>query len=144
MGDSLSLNGRLTLVQLDLVHETVKEIAQLEGFQGALSLSPSGNKIGYFEDGDTIDVIDIAHPAKPLRVRVGFGRFGWSRDEQRILLKRGPDEKSNILVWVGLYDGVFTSVLHDLEYHDFEISPDGEWVAVTTPGKRVLKFYPLH
>jgi len=144
VGDSLSLHSRLTLVQLDLVRETVTEIAQLDTFQGALSLSPSGTKIGFFEDGDTIDIVDITHPGKPpLRVRAGFGRFGWSRDERRILLKRGPDDRSNILLWVGLYDGTFSSILHDLEYRDFEISPDGESIAVTEPGKRELKFYPL-
>lgn len=143
VGSSLSLRGKLALVQLDLVNETVREVAELDGFQGSLSLSPSGAKIGFFEDGDTIDVIDVAHPSKPLRVRTGFGRFGWSRDERRILLKRGPPERSNILLWVGLYDGTFASALHDLEYHDFEIAPGGETIAVTEPGKRVLKIFPL-
>jgi hypothetical protein len=144
VGDNLSLHGHLTLVQLDLLKETVTEIAEIDNYQSSLSLSPSGTKIGYFEDGDTIDVIDLLHPTDAaLRVRVGFGRFGWSRDEKRILLKRGPDDRSNILLWVGLYDGTFASILHDLQFHDFLIAPDGQTIAVTIPGKRVLKVYAL-
>jgi hypothetical protein len=143
VGDNLSLHGRLTLVQLDLLHETVTEVTQLENYQSGLSLSPSGTKVGYFEDGDWVDVVDLVHPSAPLRIRVGSGRFGWSRDERRILLKRGPDERSNILMWVGLYDGTFASILHDLQFHDFEIAPDGQTIAVTIPGKRVIKVYSL-
>jgi hypothetical protein len=144
VGDNLSLHGRLTLVQLDLLKETVTEVAQLENYQSGLTLSPSGTKVGYFEDGDTLDIVDLAHPsAAPLRIRVGFGRLAWSPDERRILLKRGPDDRSNILLWVGLYDGTFKSVLHDLQFHDFQIAPDGHTIAVTIPGKRVLKVYSL-
>jgi hypothetical protein len=76
-------------------------------------------------------------------VRAGFGRFGWSRDERRVLLKRGADDRSNILMWVGLHDDSFSSILHDLQFHDFEIAPDGQTIAVTIPGKRVLKVYSL-
>jgi hypothetical protein len=76
-------------------------------------------------------------------VRAGFGRFAWSRDERRVLLKRGPDDRSNILLWVGLHDDTFASILHDLQFHDFEIAPDGQTIAVTIPGKRVLKVYSL-
>ena len=128
---------------LDLLSETVTEIAPIESYQGSLSLSPSGTRIGYFEDGDTIDVLDLAHPGKPVRVRAGFGRFEWSRDERRVLLKRGPEERSNIPLWVGLYDGSIASILHDLQFRDFRIAPGGETIAVTIPGKRVLKVFPL-
>jgi dipeptidyl aminopeptidase/acylaminoacyl peptidase len=143
IGENLSVRGGLVLVALDLVRETVTQIAQIENYQGALSLSPSGKKIAFFENGDTIEVIDIANPSKPLRVRAGFGIFQWSRDERRVLLKRGPEERSNILVWVGLYDGSFVPALHDLVFHAFDIAPDGESLAITEPGKRVLKVYPL-
>jgi len=143
IGENLGLRRGLTLVQLDLVHELVTEIAHVESYQGALSLSPSGTKIAYFEDGDYIDVIDMVHPSGTLRVRTGYGRFEWSRDERRLLLKRGPFEKSNILLWVGLSDGSFSSILHGLEYHDFHIAPDGMSIAITEPGKRALKVYPL-
>jgi hypothetical protein len=143
VGENLSLRGQLTLVELDLLHETVTEIARLENYKGALSLSPSGTKIGFFEDGDTIEVIDIAHPSRPLRTRAGLGRFEWSHDERRVLLKRGPEEESNDLVWVGLRDDSFEPALHDLTFHNFQIAPDGSTLAVTEPGKRALKVYPL-
>jgi dipeptidyl aminopeptidase/acylaminoacyl peptidase len=143
VGQNLSLRGRLTLVQLDLLHETVTEIARLENYKGALSLSPSGAKIAFFEDGDTIEVIDIANPSKPLRTRAGLGRFEWGRDERRVLLKRGPEDRSNDLVWVGLRDDSFVPALHDLAFRNFQIAPDGAFLAVTEPGKRALKVYPL-
>ena len=142
IGD-LSLRGQQTLVKLDLLHEFVTEIARVKNYQGSLTVSPSGSKVGFFVDGDTVEVIDVLHPDQPLRMRVGYGRFGWGREERHILLKRGPEERSNILLWVGLYDGTFKSVLHGLVYHDFEIAPDGRTLAITEPGKRVLKVYPL-
>jgi hypothetical protein len=141
VGHSLSLSGKLMLLQLDLEHETVQEIASLEGFEGELSLSPSGTKLGYFEDGDTIAIRDLANPQKPVRVRAGHGRFEWGQDERQLLLKRGPDEKSGDLVWVGIYDGAFEPALHDLTYCDFEIMPGGKSVAVTEPGKKILKVF---
>jgi hypothetical protein len=140
---NLSLRGRLTLLELDLLHESVREIAGLENFSGSLSLSQSGKKIGFFVDGDTIEVIDIADPSKRVRANAGIGRFEWGRDDERVLVKRGPPDQSNDLVWVGLHDDSFTPVLHGLEFHDFQIAPDGGSLAVTVPGKRVLKLYSL-
>jgi len=133
-----------TLVKLDLVHETRTRIAPLDAFAGNLTLSPSAAKVGYFRDGDTLEVRDVVNPAAPpVQVRVAIGMFDWSRDERRILLKRGDSQKSSNLVWIGLYDGQFVPLLHDLEFHDFAISPDGEFVAVTEPGKRSLMLYHL-
>jgi hypothetical protein len=144
VGQNLTPSGRESIVQLDLLHETLKEVSRADTYQGVLSLSPSGKKIAFFEDGDTIEVHDLENPSlKPLRVRVGMGVFGWSRDERRVLLKRGPADKSGELIWVGLYDGTFVHALHGLEYHDFQISPNGESIAVTQPGKEVLRVYPL-
>jgi hypothetical protein len=60
------------------------------------------------------------------------------------LLKRGDPQKSARLTWVGLYDGQFEPILHDLEFHDYQISPDGRSVAVTEPGKRALLVYGLN
>jgi dipeptidyl aminopeptidase/acylaminoacyl peptidase len=142
IGD-LSLRGQQTLVKLDLQHEFVTEIARVNNYQGSLAVSPSGDKVGFFTDGDTVEVIDTRDPSQTVQMRVGYGRFGWGREERHILLKRGPDERSNILLLVGLYDGTFKSVLHGLEFHDFEIAPDGQMLAVTDPGKRILKVYPL-
>jgi hypothetical protein len=143
VGRNLSVSGRLALVQLDLVNETVREISRLEEFFGRLSVSSSGKRVGYFENGDTITVVDVANPQKPARVRAGIGRFEFARDERRVLLKRGPEEKSGDLVWVGLTDGSFRPILHDLLVHDFRIAPDGDSIVVTDPGRRILKVYPL-
>jgi hypothetical protein len=143
VGGNLSVLGKTVIVQLDLIHETVSEIARLDNYRGQLNVSPSGKKVAFFEDGDTIQVVDLANPKKPVRVNAGYGRFGWSKDERRLLLKRGPDEKSNDLVWVGIADGSFTPILHDLLYHDFAITPDGSLILVSEPGKRSLKMFPL-
>jgi hypothetical protein len=143
IGRNLSISGRLALVELDLVKETVREVSRLEDFFGKLIVSSSGKRVGYFENGDTITVVDVANPQRPIRVRAGIGRFEFARDERRVLLKRGPEEKSADLVWVGLTDGTFRPILHDLLVHDFRITPDGESIVVTDPGRRILKVYPL-
>ena len=143
LSQNLSVSGRLALFQLDLVHEGIREITRIDAYQGGLNLSPSGKRIAFFADGDAVEVHDLANPSKPIRVRVGMGQFAWSRDERRILLKRGPPEKSGELVWVGLYDGSFVPALHGLEYHAFAISPNGDSIAVTEPGKEVLRVYSL-
>jgi hypothetical protein len=143
VGENLSLSGRTALVQLDLMNETVREIARLPNFLGQLTISPSGKKIGYFVDGDTIEVRDLANPQVPVRVRTGPGKFEFGGDDRRILLKRGPTDRSGDLVWVGLNDDTWNPILHDLEFHNFEIAPDGQTIVVMDPGKGVLKIYPL-
>lgn len=140
---NLSLRGRLTVEALDLLRESVTEIATIDNYNGSLAVSKSGKKIGFFEDGDTIEVIDIANPSKSVTVNAGLGVFEWGSDDRRVLLKRGPPDESNDLVWVGLDDDSFTPALHDLEFHNFQIAPDGQSLAVTVPGKRVLKLYSL-
>jgi hypothetical protein len=141
LGRSLSLSGRTELVQLDLIHETVREIARVPDYQGQLTVSSSGKEIGYFVDGDTIEVRDLAHPLSPIRVRTGPGKFEFSHDGSHILLKRGSLEGSGDLIWVGLHDNSWVPILHDLEFHDFELAPDGSAVVVMDPGKGVLKVY---
>jgi Tol biopolymer transport system component len=143
LSQNLSVSGRQALFQLDLLHEGIREITRIGEYQGGLTLSPSGKKIAFFADGDAVQVYDLASPSKPLSIRVGMGVFGWSREENRILLKRGPADKSGELIWVGLYDGSFVPALQGLEYHAFAISPDGESIAVTEPGKEILRVYPL-
>jgi hypothetical protein len=143
VSSNLSLRGRLTLLELDLVHEAVTEIATIDNYTASLAVSKSGKKIGFFEDGDTIEVIDVANPSKRVTVNAGLGVFQWGSDDRRVLLKRGPPDQSGDLVWVGLYDDSFTPVLHGLEFHNFQVAPDGASLAVTVPGKRVLKLYSL-
>ena len=143
VSQNLSLSGKLALLELDLVHEGVREIARVPNYQGQLTLSASGKKVGYFIDGDTIEVRDIDNPSRYQRVRTGPGKFEFSRDDQRILLKRNPVDKSGTLVWVNLADNNFVPILHGLEFHDFEITPDGNNIIVMDPGKGLLKIYPL-
>lgn len=143
VGEDLTVQGGLVLVELDLLQQRITPIAQLTSYRSSLTVAPSGKKVGFFANGDTIEVIDVANPAKPVRVNAGLGFFQFGPTEQRVLLKRGPEGQSNDLVWVGLHDDSFTPALHDLEYHAFQIAPDGNSLAITEPGKRILKIYPL-
>lgn len=143
ISDDLSVTGRQFLIRLGLLHETIAEIARVDNFAASLTVSPSGQKVGFFADGDTIRVIDVANPNKLIEVHAGLGQFQWGRDESRVLLKRGPPERSGDLVWVGIYDDSFTPILHDLEFHSFQIEPGGNSLVVTQVGLRVLMVYPL-
>jgi hypothetical protein len=143
VGRSLSLSGRTALVELDLVQEAVRELSRLPEFQGNLTVSASGKKVGYFVDGDTIEVRDVANPQSPVRVQTGPGTFEFSPDDRRILLKRGPADKSGDLVWVGLGDNSWLPILHDLDFNQFQIAPDGNTIVVLDPGRGLLKVYPL-
>ena len=143
IGRNLSLSGRDVLVQLDLLNEGVRELTRIPEFQGKLTIAPSGNRVGYFVDADTIEVRELAHPNQPLKTRAGFGRFQFGLDENRVLLKHGPDERSGTLVWVGLKDGSFRPILHDLLVSAFQIAPDGQSLVIAEPGKHILKVYAL-
>jgi WD40 repeat protein len=143
--ESMKVLSSPMLVQLDLVKETRTAIMPVDEYAGDFALSPSANKVGYFRDGDTLEVRDMTQPGgKPVQVKVAIGQFQWAHDEKRVLLKRGDPLKSARLTWVGLYDGQFEPLLHDLEFHDYQISPDGRFVAVTVPGKRDLLVYGLN
>jgi dipeptidyl aminopeptidase/acylaminoacyl peptidase len=142
--ESMKVLSSPMLVRLDLVKETRTAIMPIDQYAGDFALSPSAQKVAYFRDGDTLEVRDITNPGdKPAQVRVAIGQFQWGHDEKRVLLKRGDPLKSDRLTWVGLYDGQFEPLLHDLEFHDYAISPDGQFVAVTEPGKRSLLVYSL-
>lgn len=138
-----TLTGPIRLVQLDLIKETRRELATLDAFLGQLTISPSGKKVAYFRDGETLEVRDLASPEHSTRVTVAYGRFAWSRDERRILLKRGLERHSGNLVWVTLADGTLEPALHGLVFRDFQLSPDGRSLGVTQPGKRSLMVYSL-
>ena len=142
--ESMKVLSSPMLVRLDLVKETRTAIMPIDQYAGDFALSPSAQKVAYFRDGDTLEVRDITNAGdKPAQVRVAIGQFQWGHDEKRVLLKRGDPLKSARLTWVGLYDGQFEPLLHDLEFHDYAVSPDGQFVAVTEPGKRSLLVYSL-
>lgn len=140
---SYGVRGNLTLMELDLSRETLRDLAPIPGYDSSLSISPSGKRIGFFYNGDVLEVRDLANPQKPIDVRAGAGKFEWGKDERRVLLKRGMDKRSNNLVWITLSDGNFRPFMHDILFHDFEIMPDGDTIAITEPGKRTLKIFRL-
>lgn len=135
------MSGAAKLVSLDLLHETRKEIADLENAQGQLSISPSGKRVAFFYDGDLLEVRDLATPTKMFHVRVGLGRYEWAPDERHILLKRGPEARSGNLMWVSLPDGNFSAAMSDLVYRDFHYSPDGRYIGLLRV-TRNLAVYP--
>ncbi|MGH9775067.1 MAG: hypothetical protein ACRD50_08990 [Candidatus Acidiferrales bacterium] len=137
------LSGPAKLISLDLIRESRKELATLDGYLGELSISPSGSKVAYFRDGDTIEIRELSSPDKVTRVPAAYGHFYWAPDERRLLLKRGPDIKSGDLVWVSIPDGNLTPILHDLPFRRFEISPDGRWLVVSDLARAGLLVYPL-
>jgi hypothetical protein len=151
------MTGPPRVVALDLAKETSRVLATLEGYAGGLVISPSGKKVAYWINNEQLEVRDIDVPNRMARVRVALGTLAWSGDENRVLVKRGPVLRSGGLAWVAVpplaavaagaapatADFVPRSILHELEFRQFDISPDGKSLAVVEPGKRNLLVYPL-
>jgi Tol biopolymer transport system component len=152
-----SMNGPNRLQRLDLFTDNDKELATLEGYEGGLSVSPSGRKVAYFIDKEILEIRDLTSLNSVARLRVGLGVFRWSPDESRILLKRSLEKKSGDLVWIDLpplapipanheipvAQPTPIPILHGLSFRDFAISPDGRSLAVVITGKRNLLVFPL-
>ncbi len=155
-----NLSGPPRLVALDLLKETRRELATLEGYAGGLSLSPSGTKVAYFRDYQVLEIRDVNAPERVARVRLAYGTYQWAPDERRILLKRGLAHRSGDLVWVALpplpssapesagaapqeTEGQLQPAFHGLSFRDFELSLDGRFLAVIQPGKRNLLVFAL-
>lgn len=136
------LSGPIRLVWIDLLHQTEQPLATLEAFSGQLKVSFDGKMIAYYRDGNTIDARPVADPAKVMQVKVPFGHYEWAADGLHLMLKRGQSDQSDQLFWVDLATGQYRNVLDGLIYSGFGLSPDGRWVAVTEPGRRVLKLFP--
>jgi len=151
-----NLSGPPRLQRLELLAQDDRELATLDGYEGGLSLSPSGTKIAYYIDREVLEIRDLTNPTRAARVRAGFGVFHWAPDESRILLKRSVEKKSGDLVWIELPPLAAHSdkdtppvsqptpvpVLRGLTFRDFAITPDGR-LAVIAPGRRNLAIYPL-
>jgi hypothetical protein len=137
------LKGPIHLVWIDLVHKTERTLATLEGYTGHLTVSPSGRQIAYFSDGNTIAIRQVASPEKAVTFKAPYGRYEWSADDAHLMLKRGPNDQTDQLIWITLPSGKYENVYHGLIYHNFHVSPDGRWVAVTEPGKQILKLFPV-
>lgn len=145
------------LVALDLPKESRRELLEVPAYLGGLSLSPSGAKVAYFRDLETLEVRDVADPQRVARFRAAYGVFQWSVDEKSILVKSGEARKTGPLTWITLplltanatadsvipsTDIVRTPALRGLTFRDFAISPDGQHLAVIEPS-RSLSIYPI-
>jgi len=149
--------GAPRLVALDLTRETSRVLGTLEGYAGGLTISPAGKRVAYWIDNEQLEVREIDAPNRVARVRVALGTLAWSADEGRVLVKRGSALRSGGLVWVALPPLVAVaagaapatvevaprSILHELEFRQFDISPDGKFLGVVEPGKRNLLVYPV-
>jgi hypothetical protein len=150
-------SGPPRLQRLELLAQEDKEVATLDGYSGGLSVSPSGKKVAYFIDREVLEVRDVAAPDHFVRLRVGLGVFHWSPDENRIMLKRAVERKSGDLVWINIPQlaaqksskdmPILTPtpqpILRGIALREFNISPDGRFLAVVLPGKRNLVVFPL-
>jgi dipeptidyl aminopeptidase/acylaminoacyl peptidase len=154
-----NLSGPPRLQRLELLAQDDHELATLDGYDGGLSLSPSGTKIAYYIDREVLEIRDLTNSTRTARVRAGYGVFRWAPDESRFLLKRSVEKKSGDLVWIDLPSLTARSgadkepppvaqptpipLFHGLTFREFAISPDGRSLAVIAPGRRNLAVYPL-
>jgi dipeptidyl aminopeptidase/acylaminoacyl peptidase len=150
-------SGPPRLQRLELLAQDDKEIATLDSYAGGLSVSPSGKRVAYFLDREVLEVRDLAAPDHFVRLRVGLGVFHWAPDESRIMLKRALERKSGDIVWIAIPQlpaqknvkdvPVLTPapqpILRGISIREFNISPDGRFLAVILPGKRNLEVFPL-
>lgn len=134
----------IKLVRLDLIHQTDTALTTLPAYLGGLALSPSGNQVAYYTDGDTIEARSLDDPKKTATVHAAYGTLAWGNYEDRILLKRGPENKNGDLVWLSIASGNVTPILHDLTFRGFVISPQAHAIVVTQPGDNHLSVFPLH
>ncbi|HLK03592.1 MAG TPA: hypothetical protein VKT53_04060 [Candidatus Acidoferrum sp.] len=152
-----ALSGPPRLQHLDLLAQDDSEIATLDGYEGGLSVSPSGKLAAYYVDRENVEVRDLTAPTRVARIRLGPGALQWSPDETRLLLKRAPERKTAEMCWISIpplatpaagreipvAQPEFNAIFHGSVTRDFAITPDGKFLAVIFPGKRNLDFYPL-
>jgi WD40-like Beta Propeller Repeat len=150
-------SGPPRLQRLELLAQDDKEVATLDGYAGGLSVSPSGKKVAYFIDREVLELRDLTAPDHFVRLRVGLGVLHWSPDENRIMLKRAVERKSGDLVWINIpqlpaqknakdvptLTPTPQPILRGISIREFNISPDGRFLAVVLPGKRNLVVFPL-
>ena len=152
-----AMTGPSRLQRIELFTEDDKELATLDGYEGGLSLSPSGKKVAYFIDKEVLEVRDLTAPNRVVRLRIGLGVFRWASDDSRVILKRALEKKSGDLVWIDIpplapipanheipvEQPTPVPILHGLSFRDYAISPDCRSIAVIIPGKRNLLVFPL-
>ena len=152
-----SMSGPPRLQYLDVLSDSDKELATLDGYEGGLIVSPDRTKAAYFIDREALEIRSLSHPNQLARVRVGLGIPRWTPDGSRIFLKRALEKKSGDIVWfpvpplaavapnkeIPVLQPTPVSVLHGLTFREFAISADGHSIAVIVPGKRNLLVFPL-
>ncbi len=136
--------GAIKLSRIDLLHATDQPIATLQGYLGQLTLSPDADKVAYFRDGDTLEIRSLANPQIATTVHCAYGTIAWGPDEQRILLKRGPEKDAGDVVWLSIPSGDLTPILYDNIYGGFTVSALTHTIAVIEPGTDHLLVFPLH
>jgi hypothetical protein len=151
-----NLTGPYRLQRLDLLSDDAKELATLDGYEGGLSVSPSGKKVAYYIDKEVLEIRDLTSLNRVARIRIGLGVYRWAPDESRILLKRAIEKKSGDLVSIDL-PPLADAPAHDIPvseptpilvlrgylFRDFAISPDGRSLAGVITGRRNLFVFPL-
>ena len=152
-----SMSGPPRLQYLDVLSDSDKELATLDGYEGGLIVSSDRTKAAYFIDREVLEIRSLSHPNQLARVRVGLGIPRWTPDGSRIFLKRALEKKSGDIVWfpvpplaavapnkeISVSQPTPVSVLHGLTFREFTISADGHSIAVVVPGKRNLLVFPL-
>lgn len=152
-----ALAGPPRLQHLDLLAQDDSEIATLEGYEGGLTVSPSGKFAAYYVDKENVEVRDLSAPTRVARIRLGPGALQWSPDETKLLLKRAPERKTAELCWISIpqlatpgagheipvAQPQFNAIFRGSVARDFAITPDGKYLAVVFPGKRNLDLFSL-
>ena len=152
-----SLSGPPRLQYLDVLSDSDKELATLDGFEGGLSVSPDRSKVAYFIDREVLEIRGLSNPNLVARMRIGLGIYRWTADGSRIFLKRSIEKKSADVVWypvpalapvvrdkeIPVSQPTPVSVFHGISFREFSLSPDGRFLAVVVPGKRNLLIFPL-
>jgi len=152
-----SMSGPPRLQYLDVLNDSDKELATLEGYEGGLIVSSDRTKAAYFIDREVLEIRSLSHPNQVARVRVGLGIPRWTPDGSRIFLKRSLEKKSGDIVWfpvpslaavvpnkeIPVSQPTPVPVLHGLTFREFSISDDARSLAVVVPGKRNLLVFPL-
>jgi hypothetical protein len=139
----LGTHADLQLEWLDLANQKKRAITSLPNFQGQLTLSPSGNRVAYFSDVETIEIRDLAAPAKAISLHVPPGYFEWAPGEQYLLLKRGGPAHSTEIFWIHIPDGGMQPILRDLVFGSFQISPDGNYLGLQNAGQTGFQLIPM-
>ena len=152
-----SMSGPPRLQYLDVLNDSDKELATLDGYEGGLIVSSDRTKAAYFIDREVLEIRSLSHPNQLARVRVGLGIPRWTPDGSRVFLKRALEKKSGDIVWfpvpplvavdpkkeIPVSQPTPVPVLHGLTFREFSISDDGRSLAVVVPGKRNLLVFPL-